>query len=182
MILKWGKTDVSIVKGDIVGQDVDAIVNAANSTLYGGTGVDDAIHRAGGPQILEECVEIRRNQWPDGLPNGKAVLTSSGNLKARHVIHTVGPVWGDGLINEAGTLKDCYYNCLLLAKEKRLNSIAFPAISTGAYGYPIKDATPIALRTSKQFVIEHGWPREIIFVLFDDRALEIYEQTAKQLD
>lgn len=182
MNLKWGETDVHIVKGDIVEQDVDAIVNAANSTLFGGTGVDDAIHRGGGPQILTECKEIRRHQWPAGLPNGKAVITSGGKLKARYVIHTVGPVWGDGLINEARILEECYRNCLLLAKEKKLNSIAFPAISTGAYGYPLEDATLIALRTSKGFVTEEMWPRKVNFVLFINHAFEVYERVVKKLD
>jgi O-acetyl-ADP-ribose deacetylase len=138
---------VVVLVGDITQQDVDAVVNAANSTLLGGGGVDGAIHRNGGPQILEECREIRRVRFPGGLPTGEAVLTSGGQLRARHVIHTVGPVkgmWGE---RDAEMLAACYRNSLALAAEHGLQSVAFPAISTGAYGYPRDQAAEAASET-----------------------------------
>ncbi len=166
----------------MTGQDVDAIVNAANSSLMGGGGVDGAIHRWGGSQIDEECRALRREQWPDGLPAGKAVITSGGRLKARHVIHTVGPIWKGGDQGERGELADCYANSLILVKEKMLKSVAFPSISTGAYGYPIEAASRIALTTVKEFVEREGWPPEVVFVLFSSRDLETYEQAARELE
>ena len=176
MQLKWGQTEISIVKGDITDQDVDAIVNAANSTLLGGLGVDGAIHKRGGFQIFQECLQIRRDQLPEGLQSGRAVITTGGALRARHVIHTVGPIWGDGLLNEDKTLAECYRSCLGITKEKAIRSVAFPAISTGAYGYPLKEATEVALRTVNAFVTEEGWPEIVVFVLFDSEALEMYER------
>src|SRR3989449_4648129 len=125
---------VSVLVGDITKQDVDAIVNAANSSLMGGSGVDGAIHHAGGPAILEECLEIRRTRYPDGLPTGEAVITTAGNLPALYVIHTVGPIFGRHNGEEAELLANCYRNSLILAVEHNLASIAFPAISTGAFG------------------------------------------------
>ena len=127
---------VRVIVGDITKQDVDAIVNAANSSLLGGGGVDGAIHRAGGPEILEECREIRRTRFPEGLPTGEAVITTGGKLPALYVIHTVGPIYGEHRGREAQLLGNCYHNSLTLAVEKNLTSIAFPAISTGVYGYP----------------------------------------------
>src|SRR5205085_5712179 len=135
---------VRVLCGDITEQQVDAIVNAANSSLLGGGGVDGAIHRAGGPEILAECQEIRRTRYPDGLPTGKAVITTAGNLPARHVIHTVGPVWGYHGGREPELLAACYHNSLALAVEHRLESIAFPSISTGAFGYPRHEAACVA--------------------------------------
>jgi O-acetyl-ADP-ribose deacetylase len=133
--LTWGTaTTVEIVEGDITEQDVDAVVNAANSSLMGGGGVDGAIHRRGGHRILDECKEIRRLAWPDGLPSGKAVITGGGLLRARHVIHTVGPVWRGGRRGGAEALVGCYRSALEIMKERKLRSIAFPAISSGAYG------------------------------------------------
>jgi O-acetyl-ADP-ribose deacetylase (regulator of RNase III) len=181
MILAWHATRVHIVQGDVTQQDVDAIVNAANSSLMGGGGVDGAIHRLGGPQIVEECKALRQKDWPDGLPTGKAVITSGGRLKARHVIHTVGPVWRGGGLGEPEELADCYTNSLMLAKEKRLRSVAFPSISTGAYGYPVGPASRIALKTVKEFVEREAWPPKVIFVLFSSRDLEVYEQAAKEI-
>ena len=178
MLLTWGKTGVRIVKGDITEQDVEAVVNAANSTLMGGGGVDGAIHRRGGPNILEECSAIRSRDWPDGLPSGRAVITSGGLLKARHVIHTVGPVWRGGGHGEAKVLADCYTSCLDIAKDRRLRSIAFPSISTGAYGYPIEEAGRVALRTVKEHATKDGWPPEVRFVLFSDGDLKQYEEAA----
>jgi O-acetyl-ADP-ribose deacetylase len=137
---------VRVLLGDITSQDVDAIVNAANSTLLGGGGVDGAIHRAGGAQILEECRELRSTQFPDGLPAGEAVMTSGGLLVARHVIHTVGPIYGHHGGSEAELLASCYRNSLRLAAARDLASIAFPSISTGAYGYPRAEAAAVASR------------------------------------
>ncbi|MGP8125766.1 MAG: O-acetyl-ADP-ribose deacetylase [Nitrososphaerales archaeon] len=182
MITAWHATRVRIVQGDITGQDVDAIVNAANSSLMGGGGVDGAIHRWGGPQIDEECRVLRRERWPDGLPTGMAAITTGGRLKARHVIHTVGPIWRGGDQGEPKDLADCYVNSLILAKEKQLRSVAFPSISTGAYGYPIEAASRIALRTVKEFVENQGWPPQVIFVLFSSRDVKTYERAAKELE
>ena len=130
----------------------DAIVNAANSSLMGGGGVDGAIHRKGGPTIIKECIQIRSDQWPNGLPTGRAVITSGGNLMAKHVIHTVGPVWHSGNLGEAILLRDAYTNSLKLAVSSGLKTIAFPSISTGVYGYPIEEAGRIALATVKAFL------------------------------
>jgi O-acetyl-ADP-ribose deacetylase (regulator of RNase III) len=181
MRLTWGRTKIQIVKGDITEQDTDAIVNAANSSLMGGGGVDGAIHRRGGPRILEECSELRAKSWPNGLPTGKAVITTGGRLKARHVIHTVGPVWRGGGRGEARELADCYANSLALAKRKGLESIAFPSISTGAFGYPIELAGRVALSAVKDFVVREGWPGDVLFVLFDDDSLETYERIGREL-
>jgi O-acetyl-ADP-ribose deacetylase (regulator of RNase III) len=134
---------VRVLVGDITAQDVDAIVNAANSTLLGGGGVDGAIHRKGGPQILEQCKEIRRTRFPDGLPTGEVALTTGGRLPARYVIHTVGPITRPGQEPDSRLLAACYRNALALAAEKGFRSIAFPAISTGVYGYPRHRAAPV---------------------------------------
>ena len=179
--MTWGTTRVRIIQSDIADQNVDAIVNAANSSLMGGGGVDGAIHRRGGPKILEECRMLRKKYWPGGLPTGKAAVTGGGQLKARHVIHTVGPVWSGGDRGEAKELADCYTNSLSLAKEMKLESIAFPSISTGAYGYPIEAASRIALVTVKEFVVKEGWPPEVIFVTFSSDDLEAYGRAAGAL-
>jgi O-acetyl-ADP-ribose deacetylase (regulator of RNase III) len=181
MELSWGNSRIRMVRGDITEQDVDAIVNAANSSLMGGGGVDGAIHRRGGPRILAECREIRERDWPRGLPTGRAVITGGGDLKARHVIHTVGPVWRGGGEGEPELLAECYLNSLKLAKDKGLGSVAFPSISTGAYGYPIDEAARVALRTVKELVKSEGGPNEIIFVLFSDRDLTTYVETLAEL-
>ena len=135
---------VIIKVGDITEEDVDAIVNAANPTLLGGGGVDGAIHRAGGPSILAECRKIRETRYPDGLPVGEAVMTRAGNLRARYVIHTVGPIYGSNGGRDADLLAACYENSIALASQNQLFSIAFPAISTGAYGYPKGEAARVA--------------------------------------
>src|SRR5438105_11086863 len=135
---------ITCIKGDITKIKADAIVNAANSSLLGGGGVDGAIHRAGGPAILEECREIRRTRFPEGLPTGEAVITTGGKLPALYVIHTVGPIYGEHRGREAELLANCYHNSLTLAVEKNLASIAFPAISTGVYGYPLEEAAEVA--------------------------------------
>src|SRR5918911_460321 len=144
---------VRVVVGDITAQQVDAIVNAANSTLLGGGGVDGAIHRAGGPEILAACKEIRRTRYPDGLPTGEAVITTAGRLPARYVIHTVGPVWGYHGGHEAELLAACYHNSLALAAQHKLTSIAFPSISTGAFGYPREEAARVASQAISAFLL-----------------------------
>jgi O-acetyl-ADP-ribose deacetylase (regulator of RNase III) len=164
---------IRIVRGDITSQEVDAVVNAANSSLMGGGGVDGAIHRAGGPAILEQCMEIRRNVYPDGLPMGEAVATTGGNLRARYVIHTVGPVWRGGDQGEAELLRKAYLSCLRLAEEMGLRSIAFPSISTGAYGYPVEEAAGVAVRAVSEF-LEGGWEGEVVFVLFSEYDYRVY--------
>jgi O-acetyl-ADP-ribose deacetylase (regulator of RNase III) len=166
------KATVSIVQGDITRQATDAIVNAANSSLMGGGGVDGAIHRAGGPAILEACKRIVARQGQ--LPAGQAVITTAGNMKARHVIHTVGPIWHSGSQGEAGLLASAYRESLKLADANNLTSISFPSISTGAYGYPVDKAAHIALRTVAAFLAEARAIKEVIFVLFDTRTFEAY--------
>jgi len=171
---------LSIVKGDITRQDTDAIVNAANSSLMGGGGVDGAIHRAGGPAILEECKEIVNRQGR--LPAGKAVITTGGNLKARHVIHTVGPIWHGGSKGEPELLAGAYRESLRLAAENNLTSISFPSISTGAYGYPVDKASRIAIGTIISFLRQGVTPiREVVLVLFDSRTLDDYSSALSEL-
>ena len=175
-----GKTKIRIVQGDITEQVTDAIVNAANPSLMGGGGVDGAIHKKGGPKILEECKRIRENTWPDGLPTGKAVITTGGNLKARYVIHTVGPVWHGGKHGEGELLAEAYKNSLKLAVSKGLKTIAFPSISTGAYCYPMEKASKIALKTVKEFLEKEDNLNEVLLVLFSKPDLETYEKAAKE--
>jgi len=179
MEFKVGNATLELIKGDITDVEADAIVNAANSTLLGGGGVDGAIHRKGGPKILEECKLIRATEWPDGLPTGKAVMTSGGNLKGKHVIHTVGPVWLGGFHVEAELLKQAYRNTLKLAVSKGLRTIAFPSISTGAFGYPIEEASRVALGTVKAFLENEDKLEKVIFVLFSDKAFEVFLKTAE---
>src|SRR6202140_1342440 len=156
---------VQVVTGDITKQDVDAIVNAANSSLLGGGGVDGAIHAKGGPKILEACRELRRTRFPRGLPTGEAVLTTGGQLPARHVIHTVGPIAAMGKEPDAAKLAACYRNSLALSAEHGLRSIAFPAISTGAYGYPRDRAAPVVSETIES-VLSAGSPVEQVRLVF----------------
>jgi len=181
MIYRVGKTTIKVVQGDITDQATDAIVNAANSSLMGGGGVDGAIHRRGGPKILEECKRIRAAQWPQGLPTGKAVITTGGNLKAKYVIHTVGPTWHGGEGGAPGLLKDCYGNSLKLAVEKGIKSIAFPAISTGDYGYPVEEASKVAFSAVKEFLESDDVLDEVVFVLFGKRDYDIYLDVAKNI-
>ncbi|MBD3182415.1 O-acetyl-ADP-ribose deacetylase [Candidatus Poribacteria bacterium] len=170
---------LTLIKGDITQQDTDAIVNAANSSLMGGGGVDGAIHRAGGPKILEECKEIRKNH---GIcKTGEAVITSGGNLKARYVIHTVGPVWHGGNNNEPELLAKCYKNSLKLAVENNIKTISFPSISTGAYGYSIEKAAPVALNTVMEFLSENDSLTEVVFTLFSSLDYEIYKETLENI-
>jgi O-acetyl-ADP-ribose deacetylase (regulator of RNase III) len=161
---------IELVQGDITRQEVDAIVNAANSRLAGGGGVDGAIHRRGGPAIMQETAE----RYPDGCPTGSAVITSAGNLLARHVIHAVGPIYSGGKRGEAELLAGAFRRALELAVEHDCKSIAMPALSTGAYGYPIAHAAAIALDTARHFLDECGRPELVRFVLFDAEALAAF--------
>jgi O-acetyl-ADP-ribose deacetylase (regulator of RNase III) len=161
--------------GDITKESTDAIVNAANSSLAGGGGVDGAIHRAGGLAILQECRTI------GSCPTGKAVVTTGGNLKAKYVIHTVGPRYHDGTKREASLLKSAYLESLKLASIHNLTSIAFPAISTGAYGYPLHEAAKIALQTTIEYLKEHQDIQLVRFVLYDQSTYDIFTQELKKL-
>lgn len=164
---------VEILLGDITALDVDAIVNAANSSLLGGGGVDGAIHRAGGPQILEECREIRARQG--GCETGKAVITSAGQLTAKYVIHTVGPVWRDGTAGEDDLLASCYRSSLGLAAIHDVKSIAFPNISTGVFHFPKGRAAEIATRTVRSFLQSDKSLKRLIFCCFDEENFRIYK-------
>ena len=165
---------VRVVVGDITRLNVDAIVNAANAALLGGGGVDGAIHRAGGPAIVEACREIRRTQYPEGLPTGEAVITTAGNLPARHVIHTVGPIYGRHAGREAELLASCYLRSLQLAAEHSLRSIAFPAISTGAFGYPPAEAAQVSSEIINNYFLTNDQIREVTLVFFQLRDAEIF--------
>lgn len=178
---KIGRSKLRLVQGDITEMETDAIVNAANPSLMGGGGVDGAIHRKGGPKILEECKRIRATEWPNGLPTGKAVITTGGNLKAKYVIHTVGPIWYGGNRGEPELLADAYRNSLKLAVSKGLKTIAFPAISTGAYGYPIEKASRIAIKTVKEFLEKEDKLDVVIFVLFSKSNFEVYAEAAREI-
>src|SRR4030042_3206204 len=175
-----GKATVHLVKGDITSMETDAIVNAANSSLMGGGGVDGAIHRKGGPKILDECKKIRTADCPEGLPTGKAVITSAGNLKAKSVIHTVGPIWHGGNHGEPEFLAQAYQNSLRLAVSNGLKTVAFPSISTGAYGYPVRDASRIALKAVKEFLEKEDELDEVVFVLFSEHDLKVYVEAAEE--
>ncbi|MDR3200149.1 MAG: O-acetyl-ADP-ribose deacetylase [Spirochaetales bacterium] len=165
--------------GDITALDIDAIVNAANSSLMGGGGVDGAIHRAGGPAILQECEKIRRTVWPDGLPTGKAVITTAGKMKARRVIHTAGPVWHGGNQNEETLLADAYKNSIDLAEENNLSSIAFPAISTGIYGFPRDRAAQIVAALLKKYFAGAPKLKEIRLVFFSQKDADAFLAAAQ---
>lgn len=173
--LRIGGTVLRLERGDITEQGVDAIVNAANSTLLGGGGVDGAIHRRGGPAILAECREIRRTRYPDGLPTGDAVETTAGDLPARAVIHTVGPRWRGGDRGEEELLAGAYRNSLDVARENGWRTVAFPSIGTGAYGYPTDRAARVALGTVAACLHEYGDAfDEVRFVLFSSADLDTY--------
>lgn len=168
---------IELVQGDITRQEVDAIVNAANSRLAGVGGVDGAIHRRGGPTIMQETSE----RYPDGCSTGSAVITSAGKLAAKHVIHAVGPVYSGGKRCEADLLAGALRRSLELAVEHDCKSIALPALSAGAYGYPIADAAAIALDTVRQFLDKHGRPEVVRFVLFDEAALAAFAAAMESL-
>ena len=165
---------VVVKVGDITQESVDAIVNAANGSLMGGGGVDGAIHRAGGPAIKAACAEIRRTQYPQGLPTGQAVIIPGGRLPAKHVIHTVGPVYGRGGADKADLLAACYFNSLSLASSHKLKSIAFPAISTGIYGYPMAEAAAVSSRTIEQFLSVDKTIDAIKLVFFAASDAEVF--------
>lgn len=171
---------LAVLQGDITRQVTDAIVNAANSSLMGGGGVDGAIHLAGGPAILEECTQIVSQQGR--LPTGQAVITGGGNLKARFVIHTVGPVWHGGDRGEQGLLASAYRESLKVAIDNGITSISFPSISTGAYGYPVAEASVIALQTIATFLREHrNTIKEVVLVLFDSATFKTYSSALREL-
>jgi len=170
------KTRIEVIEADITTLDVDAIVNAANPALLGGGGVDGAIHRAAGPGLLEECRALSQVRPGVRCPTGEARITGGHNLRARHVIHTVGPVWRGGRSGEPELLANCYRNCLALAADRGLRSIAFPAISTGVYGYPLDQATQIAVREAVGFIANDSRLERIIFVCFGRAALEAYQR------
>ena len=170
---------IEIIQADITQLDVDAIVNAANSQLAGGGGVDGAIHAAGGPDILEECQKIIGEIGECSA--GEAVITTGGNLKAKYVIHTVGPIWKNGQEDEAEKLKRCYLNSLLLAQKHQLKSIAFSNISTGVYGYPKAQAAKIAFNTVLNNLVDLEYPRKVIFVCYDQENYELYLKLEENL-
>jgi len=167
---------VLVLVGDITRQDVTAIVNAANSSLLGGGGVDGAIHRNGGPEILNQCRRIRETIYPDGLPTGQAVITTAGNLPAKYVIHTVGPIYGQNSGRDAELLAACYQNSLLLARQHQVSSIAFPSISTGAYGYPKAEAAKIASQTIKDFLIADKQMEQVRLVFFQQGDAAVFRE------
>lgn len=181
---------VTIVQGDISTQSTEAIVNAANSTLLGGGGVDGAIHARAGPELLEACRELRRTRWPQGLPTGEAAITRGGRLRAKFVIHTVGPVWQGGGAGEAEALRKAYTNCLRVAEEQGVTSIAFPSISTGAYGYPMREACRVAILAVADYLASAPpTPRggsapslqEVRFVLYRPRDLRAFVAVQDEL-
>ena len=172
--------ELSLIEGDITLQSKDVIVNAANSSLMGGGGVDGAIHKAGGPAILEECKKIVEKQGK--LSTGKAVITTGGNLKAKYVIHAVGPVWHGGNKNEPSLLASSYKESLKLAEENNLSSISFPSISTGAYGYPVYQAAKVALKTVTSFLRDEASSiKEVVFVLYDYKTYDAYQVALSEL-
>ncbi len=174
MEAKIGETAITLVLGDITEQETDVIVNAANSSLMGGGGVDGAIHHKGGPDILKECKIIRQTLWQNGLPAGEAVATTGGRLKAKKVIHTVGPIWSGGDNGEPELLAKAYRNSLNLALKMGLKTISFPSISTGAYGYPIERASKITIRTTIEFLKQNSGLEEVRFVLHSPHDMQIY--------
>ena len=173
--MEGGKVSrIEVVRGDITTMEVEAIVNAANETLLGGGGVDGAIHSAAGPRLLAECRQI------GGCPTGQARITRGHDLRAKHVIHTVGPVWQGGDRGEAELLASCYRSSLTLASENRIRSIAVPAISCGIYGYPLNAAARIAWSEVTAFLADHELPERVVFVCFDDRTLAAYSRAREQ--
>ena len=177
MLVQFGNCRLQLVQGDITQQEVDAIANAANSALAGGGGVDGAIHRAGGPTLMQET----RERYPDGCPTGSAVATSAGSLNAKYVFHAVGPVWRGGQSGEPDLLKSAYHRCLELAVEHDCHSIAFPAISTGVYSYPVDLAAEASLGVVRDFLIEHGKPQTVRFVLFDQGSYGAFARVLESM-
>jgi O-acetyl-ADP-ribose deacetylase (regulator of RNase III) len=178
--VKVSQTTLSLIQGDITKQKTEAIVNAANSSLMGGGGVDGAIHRAGGPAILEDCKKIIAKIGR--LPTGEAVITTGGQLPAKFVIHTVGPIWRGGTQNEPELLRNCYINSLRLAKERSIKSISFPSVSTGVYGYPVEKAAEVALKAVLDFLEQNPDTfEEVVFTLFDNRTYQAYAKALASL-
>jgi O-acetyl-ADP-ribose deacetylase (regulator of RNase III) len=173
------KASLELAIGDITDETTDAIVNAANSGLLGGGGVDGAIHRAAGPALLAECKKIRDQRGP--LPPGQAVITSGANLKAKYVVHTVGPVWQGGKVNEPQILESCYCNSMEQANHKLCASVSFPSVSTGAFGYPVGPAAQIALRAIADLLHEPKSVKLVRFVLFDEGTYQAYAAAAEKL-
>ena len=173
--MSWTTGTIELVLGDITRQKVEAVVNAANSTLLGGGGVDGAIHRAAGPQLLEECRQL------GGCPTGEARITKAYDLPAKYVIHTVGPIWTGGNRKEDDLLRNCYLNSMTLAAENRIRTIAFPSISTGAYGFPIKRAAGIAVATVAELLDSLSEIGELIFVCFSRNDYKVYEHELAKL-
>jgi O-acetyl-ADP-ribose deacetylase len=170
---------LTLMEGDITQQRADAIVNAANSSLMGGGGVDGAIHRVGGPEILEQCKKIRETSGP--VQPGRAVVTTAGDLPAKYVFHTVGPVWQGGDKGESQILASCYQYCIRLAHGMKLRSIVFPSISTGAFGYPVEQAAPLAIDAIRLALTAGATVEDVTFCLFDANTLAAYERAAKEL-
>jgi len=168
------KHRVELIKGDITTMEVDAIVNAANNSLLGGGGVDGAIHKAAGPDLYKECEALK------GCDTGKSKITRGHSLKAKHIIHTVGPVWYGGYRDEPEQLASCYQSSLSLAKENKIKTIAFPGISTGVYGFPKDLAALIAINETKRFISKHSYPEKVIFVAYDDESYENYRKLLDQ--
>ena len=168
------KQRVELIKGDITSLDVDGIVNAANNSLLGGGGVDGAIHNAAGPDLLTECERL------NGCETGQSKITNGYRLKAKHVIHTVGPIWYGGYRDEHSLLASCYKTSLTLAKEKKIKTLAFPGISTGVYGFPKDLAALIAVNATKRFLNKNSFPEKVIFVTFNDDSYEIYRKLLDQ--
>jgi len=174
---------VQVVRGDITTQQVDAVVNAANSSLLGGGGVDGAIHAAAGPALLEACRSVRRAQYPTGLPTGEAVATQAGRMTARYIIHTVGPIHEEHEGGGAHLLRQCHASCLQVADELALESLAFPAISCGVYGWSAAEAAPIAVAAVREFESSHPDTsiREVRFVLFNDEVFAAFDAAVRSL-
>lgn len=175
MDVKISNTVISIIQGDITQEETDAVVNAANARLLGGGGVDGAIHHAGGPSIMEECRKL------GGCPTGQAVITKGGNLKAKYVIHTVGPIYQGGGKGEANLLKSAYLESLKLVSARKLKSVAFPAVSTGAYAYPLSEAAHIALKTTIDYLEEDKSIECIRFILFNKKLHDIFCEELRNL-
>lgn len=181
MDVKIRNSRLILIHGDITEQDTEAIVNAANPSLMGGGGVDGAIHRKGGEEILEECKAIRKTLFPEGLQTGKAVATTAGKLKAKKVIHTVGPIWSGGSNREPEMLAEAYKNSLALARKMGLKTIAFPSISTGAYGYPVEKASRVAVRSVVDFLKKNEGIKEVRLVLHSAHDLQTYENALSEI-
>ena len=173
------RATLTLLQGDITRQSADAIVNAANSSLMGGGGVDGAIHRAGGPKILEDCKRIREKSGP--LAPGRAVATTAGNLDAKYVIHTVGPIWSGGQQGESRVLASCYQYCIRIAHGMKLRSIVFPSISTGAFGYPVELAAPLALDAVRVALVAGASVDDVTFCLYDAKTLAAYEEAGREM-